>query len=94
MQVESTHLYRVRDVATALDVSVATIYRAVKTGRLRAERIGTGTGAVRILGEAIATYRAECERAAVVPSSAASIRCANCGTATSAETIDASGGAR
>jgi excisionase family DNA binding protein len=81
-------------VATVLDVSVATIYRAVKTGRLRAERIGTGTGAVRILGEAIATYRAECERAAVTLSSASPIRCATCETATSAQSVDASGGAR
>ena len=64
MQVERTRLYRVRAVAEALDVSVATIYRAVESGALRAIRVGTGKGAVRIPGEAIEAYLAACEAAA------------------------------
>jgi excisionase family DNA binding protein len=64
MQVERTRLYRVRTVAEALDVSVATIYRAVESGALRAIRLGTGKGAVRIPGDAIKTYLAACEAAA------------------------------
>lgn len=64
MQVESTRLYRVRAVAEALDVSAATIYRAVESGALRAVRMGTGKGAVRIPGQAIREYLAACESAA------------------------------
>ncbi|QRP48864.1 helix-turn-helix domain-containing protein [Amycolatopsis sp. FDAARGOS 1241] len=65
MQVERTRLYRVRAVADELDVSVATIYRAVESGVLRAIRLGTGKGAVRIWGHAIEDYLAACESAAV-----------------------------
>lgn len=64
MQVESTRLYRVKAVAESLDVSVATIYRAIETGALRAVRVGTSAGAVRIPGQAITEYMAACERAA------------------------------
>lgn len=64
MQFEPTRWYRVRPVAEALDVSVATIYRAVESGDLRAVRIGRGKGAVRIRGDAAAAYIAACERAA------------------------------
>jgi excisionase family DNA binding protein len=64
MQVERTRLYRVRTVAEGFDVSVATIYRAVESGALRAIRLGTGKGAVRIPGEAIEDYLAACESAA------------------------------
>lgn len=64
MQVERTRLYRVRTVADSFDVSVATIYRAVESGALRAIRVGTGRGAVRIPGAAIEQYIAACESAA------------------------------
>jgi excisionase family DNA binding protein len=64
MQVERTRLYRVRAVAEGLDVSLATIYRAVESGALRAIRLGKGKGAVRIPGEAVLDYLAVCERAA------------------------------
>ncbi|TNC20916.1 helix-turn-helix domain-containing protein [Amycolatopsis alkalitolerans] len=57
-------MYRVRTVAEAFDVSVATIYRAVESGSLRAIRLGTGKGAVRIPGDAIEEYLASCEAAA------------------------------
>ena len=65
MQVERTRLYRVRTVADSFDVSVATIYRAVESGALRAIRLGTGKGAVRIPGDALVEYLAACESAAV-----------------------------
>lgn len=64
MPVEGSRLYRVKAVAEALDVSVATIYRAVESGALRAVRLGTGKGAVRIPGEAITEYITACELAA------------------------------
>ena len=64
MQVERTRLYRVKAVAEALDVSPATIYRAVKSGALRAVRVGTSSGAVRISGQALSEYMVACELAA------------------------------
>jgi excisionase family DNA binding protein len=64
MPVERCRLYRVKVVAEALDVSVATIYRAVESGALGAVRLGTGKGAVRIPGDAITAYISACERAA------------------------------
>jgi excisionase family DNA binding protein len=64
MHIERTQIYRVKTVAEALDVSVATIYRAVESGALRAQRLGTGRGAVRIPGDAVLDYISACERAA------------------------------
>jgi excisionase family DNA binding protein len=64
MQIERTQIYRVKTVAEAFDVSVATIYRAVESGALRAQRLGTGRGAVRIPGDALLDYISDCERAA------------------------------
>ncbi|GAA3435633.1 helix-turn-helix domain-containing protein [Kutzneria kofuensis] len=61
MQVEPTRLYRVKFLAEALDVSLTTIYRAVESGALRAVRVGTGKGAVRIPGDAFLEYLAACE---------------------------------
>lgn len=60
MQFESGQMYRVRAVAEALDVSVATIYRAVESGSLRALKLGTGKGALRITGEAVNAYIRTC----------------------------------
>jgi excisionase family DNA binding protein len=84
MHLDSTRLYRVRTVAESLDVSVATIYRAVESGALRAIRVGTGKGAVRIPGQAVSDYLAACERAAARPPRAAvvvpeSLACGACG---------------
>jgi len=62
MEVEATRLYRVKAVAVGLDVSPATIYRAIESGKLRAIRIGTsGKGALRVRGEAISAYLGDCE---------------------------------
>ena len=84
MQVEPTRLYRVKSVAESLDVSVATIYRAVETGALRAVRVGTGKGAVRIPGQALADYMAACERAAATAPGAARAGAHACGACSSA----------
>lgn len=64
MQVERTRLYRVRDVAEHFDVSVATIYRAIESGHLKALKLGTGTGTFRVTGDAIRAYAEACMRAA------------------------------
>jgi excisionase family DNA binding protein len=84
MQLDSTRLYRVRTVAESLDVSVATIYRAVESGALRAVRMGTRKGAVRIPGQAIREYVAACERAAATSPRVAlpvpqGLACVTCG---------------
>lgn len=66
MQFDATRLYRVKAVAEALDVSPATIYRAVETGRLAGYKIGEGKGAIRIPGSAIPAYLEGCARTATV----------------------------
>jgi excisionase family DNA binding protein len=64
MQVEGTRLYRVRDVAEHFDVSVATIYRAIESGQLKALKLGTGTGTFRVSGASVLAYAEACVRAA------------------------------
>ena len=65
MQVEGTRMYRVKEVAEGLDVSVATIYRAIESGVLPgALKVGTGSGALRIPGVAVQAYMRACEQAA------------------------------
>lgn len=73
MQVESTRLYRVKAVADMLDVSPSTIYRAIESGALRAYKVGTGKGALRVLGSAIHAYLQECASAAAVDNAQASV---------------------
>ena len=48
----------VREAATILEVSVATIYSLVASGKLRHYRIGNGRGVVRISEEHIANASA------------------------------------
>lgn len=63
--------FRVAEVAAMLDVHQATIYRDIESGRLRALRVGSGKGALRILPEALDAYLALLEvRAVAVPSAA------------------------
>jgi excisionase family DNA binding protein len=57
--------YRVVDVAKMLDVHIATIYRDIAAGRLRAHRVGSGKGALRILPDALNEYFALLEVRAV-----------------------------
>jgi excisionase family DNA binding protein len=63
MQVDGTRLYRVRDVAEHFEVSVATIYRAIESGQLRALKLGTGTGTLRVTGAAVLAYAESCMQA-------------------------------
>lgn len=49
---------RVAEIAALLDVHQSTIYRDIESGRLRALRVGTGKGALRILPEAFDAYLA------------------------------------
>lgn len=60
MQFERTRMYRVKAVADALEVSVATVYRAVESGQLAAYKLGTGKGTIRIQGESIMAYLGLC----------------------------------
>jgi excisionase family DNA binding protein len=64
MQVESTRMYRVREVAEHFDVSVTTIYRAIESGQLDALKLGTGKGTLRVTGAAVAAYEQACTQAA------------------------------
>jgi excisionase family DNA binding protein len=63
MQVESTRMYRVREVAEHFDVSAATIYRAIESGQLDALKLGTGTGTLRVTGAAVLAYAQVCAQA-------------------------------
>ena len=67
MQEKGTQYYRVKAVAEYFDVSVATIYRAIESGELRATKHGTGKGAFRVSEDALRDYKTACERAACVP---------------------------
>ena len=57
MHVDSTRLYRVKNVADLVDVSLSTVYRAIESGQLDALRIGT---AVRVPGTALARWLDAC----------------------------------
>ncbi|MQA10535.1 MAG: helix-turn-helix domain-containing protein [Pseudonocardiaceae bacterium] len=60
-------MYRVRSVAEALDVSVATIYRAIESGKLDALKHGTGKGTLRVPGQAVNDYINSCAGSANNP---------------------------
>lgn len=64
MQVESTRMYRVRDVAARFDVSVSTVYRAIESGQLDALKLGAGRGALRIPDYALNAYEEACGQGA------------------------------
>ena len=65
--------YRVAQVAAMLDVHQATVYRDIEAGRLKALRVGSGKGALRILPAALDAYLALLEVRAVVTPSAVSL---------------------
>lgn len=81
MQFEPSGEYKVRPIAEAYDLSVATVYRAVETGELRAKRFGRGKGTIRITGAAIHEWRAAREEAAAtsVPTPRRHVACVICG---------------
>lgn len=64
MSEKASRMFRVKAVAEMLDVSVATIYRAIESGTLRALKVGTGRGALRIPDDAVADYVKACQEAA------------------------------
>ena len=57
--------YRVAEVAALLDVHPVTVYRDIDAGRLKALRVGSGKGALRVLPEALDAYLALLEVRAV-----------------------------
>ena len=57
---ENEQLVRVADIAAALNVGRDTVYRAIRSGRLDALRIGHGRGTLRITPEARDAYLAAC----------------------------------
>lgn len=67
MEFEVGRMYRVKVVAEALDVSLATIYRAIESGRLDALKLGTGKGTLRIPGYAANAYVSSCTGSARQP---------------------------
>lgn len=67
MRFESNQIYRVKAVAEALDVSPATVYRAIESGSLVAIKLGTGKGTLRLWGAAVNDYLARCGSGDVAP---------------------------
>ncbi|MEV8438997.1 helix-turn-helix domain-containing protein [Actinosynnema sp. NPDC051121] len=61
MQNEGTRMFRVKAVAEMFDVSVHTIYRAIKAGELDALKVG---GSIRIPEWSLRVYREACAAAA------------------------------
>jgi excisionase family DNA binding protein len=53
--------YRVTQVADQLDVHRTTVYRAIKSGDLRAVRFGQGRGGLRVSAAALAEYLASAQ---------------------------------
>ncbi|MQA26035.1 MAG: helix-turn-helix domain-containing protein [Micromonosporaceae bacterium] len=60
MQRKHSRLFKVRAVAEIYDVSRATIYRAVESGKLPALKLGKGRGTIRIPESALASFTAAC----------------------------------
>jgi excisionase family DNA binding protein len=50
----------VAEAAEILEVSTRTVYALCRAGKIRHERPGLGRGAIRILPEDLAAYRASC----------------------------------
>lgn len=53
-----TKPYRVAEVAELFDVDTSTVYRLISAGQLKALRIGSGRGALRIPVKSLAEYEA------------------------------------
>lgn len=47
---------KVREAAARLEVSAATVYSLIATGRLKCARVGVGRGVIRISEEHLAEY--------------------------------------
>jgi len=58
-QALDTEPLRVKDIANALRVDSATVYREIKAGRLDSYRVGSGRGTIRVSRAAFARYIAD-----------------------------------
>lgn len=58
-QAASNHPLRVQDIAHALRVDRATVYREIAAGRLTSYRVGSGRGTIRIPRAAFTQYLAD-----------------------------------
>jgi excisionase family DNA binding protein len=65
--------FKVAEVALMLGVHKSTIYRDIQEGSLRALRVGTGKGALRIRPEHLDAYMALLEVRAVEPTTAEAV---------------------
>lgn len=52
----STRMFRVKEVATRLNVHVSTVYRLIESGQLNSVRVGMGKGTVRVPEESLDSY--------------------------------------
>ena len=64
----------VKQTATRLEVSVATVYSLVASGKLKHYRIGNGRGVVRIAEEHLAEFLKRAEPRAAPPAPAPHVR--------------------
>lgn len=62
---------KVRDAAARLEVSPATVYSLIASGKLRHYRIGNGRGAIRISEDHLAVFLASAEPVKALPAPAA-----------------------
>lgn len=58
-QQATTPPLRVQDIATALRVDRATVYREIAAGRLSSYRVGSGRGTIRVPRAAFTQYLAD-----------------------------------
>lgn len=58
-QARNSQPLRVKDIASALLVDKATVYREIQSGRLPSYRVGTGRGTIRISRAAFEQYLAD-----------------------------------
>jgi excisionase family DNA binding protein len=64
----------VKQTATRLEVSMATVYGLVASGKLKHYRIGNGRGVIRIAEEHLAAFLERAEPRAVPPALASRVR--------------------
>ncbi len=62
MSDRTSRMLRVKAVAEYFDVSLATIYRAIESGQLRALKLGTGRGTLRVPESAVLAFADACGR--------------------------------
>lgn len=58
-QAQNNPPLRVQDIATALRVDRATVYREIAAGRISSYRVGSGRGTIRVSRSAFTQYLAD-----------------------------------